>query len=316
MKKFLLKTLLYLSLIFSLFAIIVVITNSGLRKSDFGNLKEWREVLDGEVNADVLINGSSRAWVQYNPAIIDSLLSTNSYNMGMDGAPFDIQYLKFKAYLENNKAPKLIIQNVDLDLLDTEVDFFQKYQFLPFLNNKSFRNLLEKQNLISFTDLYFPFMRYLGQPKALQIGFSEYFGISHYKSEKFKGFAACSDLWDESKFEQRKSLGKINWTVSPKTKDLFQHFIDECEEKDIKLVLVFAPIYSELTDYIVDFESSKQLFSSLAKENEIVFLDYSLCEISDDKNNFYNATHLNAKGSALFSVKLCEDLKEMGVLQN
>jgi hypothetical protein len=81
MKKFLLKTLLYLSLIFSLFAIIVFITNSGLRKSDFGNLKEWREVLAGEVNADVLINGSSRAWVQYNPMIIDSLLLTNSYNL-------------------------------------------------------------------------------------------------------------------------------------------------------------------------------------------------------------------------------------------
>lgn len=315
MKKFLFKTLLYILLIFSLFGMLVTITNSGLRRSEFGNLKEWRELLEGKINADVLIQGSSRAWVQYNPTIIDTVLSTNSFNLGMDGAPFDIQYLRFKAYLENNKAPKLIIQNVDLDLLDTQEEFFQKYQFLPFLNNKYFENLLKNQELISFTDIYFPFMRYLGQPKAVQIGFSEYLGITHYQTEKYKGYAARHDSWDDSKFEQRKKRGKGNWKVNAEARRLFQHFIDECKDKNIKLVLVFAPIYYEITDLVVDFEASKQLYTSIANQNNITFLDYSLCEISYNKKFFYNMTHLNSMGSDLFSSKVCKDLQTKGVME-
>ena len=38
------------------------------------------------LNADVVVLGSSRAWTQYNPTILDSMLNTNVFINGIDGS--------------------------------------------------------------------------------------------------------------------------------------------------------------------------------------------------------------------------------------
>lgn len=309
MGKFLIKTSLYLLIVFSLFTFIFYITNTGLQKSEYGNLKEWKEIISGDINSKILVQGSSRARVQYNTVIIDSLLHTDSYNMGINGSPFDIQYLRFKTYLEKNQTPEIIIQNVDLDLLNKNSTVFQKYQFLPFLNNKKFKTLLLENGIISKYDYLFPLFRYYGQPKALQTGFLEYFGLKHYKSLSSKGFVGVDKQWDGTNFERKKRTGINKWSIDPDLEKVFINFLKECKIKNIRVVLVYAPIYHELQEHTINFKDSELYYKNIAKKNDLLFLNYSNDTISFKKRYFYNATHLNSKGAEIFTKKLTNDIK-------
>lgn len=308
MKKILIKSGLFSLLLVILLIIIHLITNAGLRKSDFGNLKEWREIINGKINADIIIQGTSRAWVQYNTLIIDSLLKTNSYNFGMDGSPFDIQFVRFKTYLMNNKAPQIIIQNVDIDLLDLNEVVFQKYQFLPFLDNIEFKQLLEKGEIITLSDYYLPFSAYMGQPKAIQTGFEEFFNIKHYESRKHNGFAANNSEWTDENFKLLSKAGKIKWTKDLKAEKLFNEFISICKNNNIQLILVYAPVYTKYTQLVINFNQSNKYFKEIALKNNLTYLDYSHCSISSNKTYFYNGTHLNGKGAEVFTKMLVKDL--------
>ena len=51
------------------------------------------------------------------------------------------------------------------------------------------------------------------------------------------------------------------------------------------------------------------LYRQFAKKYDLIFLDYSNDPISYNKSLFYNANHLNAKGSEIFTRKLALDIK-------
>ncbi len=315
MKKFLIQIFGFSLVMFLLFSAMTFITDSGMHKSEFGNLKEWNEIFEKKINADIIIQGSSRAWVQFDTYIIDSVFNTNSYNMGIDGSPFDVQYVRYKSYIENNKYPKVILQNVDWDLMDKNTPVFQKYQFLPFLGNHYFKEQLLKNNIIPFSDCYLPFLKYSGQPKALEVGFSEFFGIQHYKSLKHKGYAGSDENWNGNNFENRKKGGKFYWKKDPKLEKMFIDFVLDCKSKNIKVVLVFAPVYFELADLMVNFNELKLFYKDYAQKYNLVFLDYSLIPLSDNKEHFINATHLNKRGSEIFTTQLANELKDKNIVE-
>ncbi|MDD5185877.1 MAG: hypothetical protein PHS84_11510, partial [Paludibacter sp.] len=47
----------------------------------------------------------------------------------------------------------------------------------------------------------------------------------------------------------------------------------------------------------------------------VEFLDYSLDPVFNDKNYFYNASHLNKKGAEMFTLKLANKLKDMQIIK-
>lgn len=314
MRKFTVNILVFSIAIFSIFSLISFIVDQGLRKSEYGNFKEWNEIFDGKISSDILIQGSSRAWVQYNTFILDSILNRNSYNMGMDGSPFDVQYIRYKACIKNNVPPKLILQNVDWDTMTKNTPVYQKYQFMPYLTDPDFEKQVLEEELLSKAEVFIPFLKYSGQTKAIQIGLSEFLGIKHFVSQKHKGYAGAELAWDGTNFEKRKKQGKISWVINPAVEKLFVEFLSDCRKRDIKVVLVFSPAYHEISDMIVNRKGLLAYYQNMARTYNAGFIDFSTDSLSLDKTNFYNATHLNKRGSELFTRKLANQLKTMNLL--
>ena len=315
MKKFLLYIVCFFVIIVSLFSLLTFVTDRGLRMSEFGNLKEWNDIFDKRIKPDIIIQGSSRAWVQFNTYLIDSAFHANSYNMGMDGTPFDVQYVKYKLCVENKMIPTVILQNVDWDTMDKNTPVFQKYQFLPYLSNPFFAKQLLKNNIIPCSDVYLPFLKYAGEPQAIKVGVSEFFGIHHFISPKHHGFLSVKGNWDGVNFEKRQKNGKIHWHRNKEVEKMFIDFLVDCHKKKINVVLVFAPLYFELADLIEDFKGLKTYYSTIAEKNSAVFLDFSLDSLSYHKDNFYNASHLNKKGADAFTRKLVNKLRYLDDLK-
>lgn len=92
----------------------------------------WSDITQKQLNADLLIMGNSRAWAQYDPAIIDSVFNINSYNLGIDGSPFNRQIVKYNIYRHYQAKPKCIIVNIDCFSL-TWRKGYEREQFFPYM---------------------------------------------------------------------------------------------------------------------------------------------------------------------------------------
>lgn len=309
MKKFIIQvSAVFLSLV-AVFVLITVVADRGLKKTKYENFGEWNDIFGQKIHPDVLIHGSSRAWVQYNTAMIDSALSVDSYNMGMDGTPFDGQYLRFKACLANGIVPKMVIQNVDWETIERNVPPYQAYQLLPYLSDPEFGKDVIRMGMLSPYDVYVPFVKYSRYLKAIGIGWLESLGIKHFDSGKYKGYKGADSRWDGSNFEQRKREEMKAFEPDREVEKIFFGFLDTCREKHIEVVLVYSPPYYKLNDYM-DTDRITGYYKEIAEKYNIRFLDFSKDSVSLDVNNYYNVTHMNRTGSGKFTRALVERLKE------
>lgn len=315
MKKFLAKFAILLAITVIAIYVLQFAVTKGLQHSGFENLPEWKSTVSGSINANVLIMGSSRAWVQYNNQIIDDSLSLNSYNLGMNGADFRLQYIRLKTYLAHNKKPQLILQNIDTDLLDSNNKIFQPYQVIAFLNDDSLKTIVQQAEIISRLDLCIPFFRYMGQAQAILVGLQEFMGLKHYANKRVKGFKAVNMEWDGENFDKRKANGHFNARIDNSSNNEFDAYLQYCKTNAIKVVLVYAPVYTEYTSLITNIDSVRSIFNEKAGKYNLHYFDYSKNNICRQKKYFYNATHLNSSGADLFTKLLVNDIKEQGIVK-
>ncbi len=133
-----------------------------------GEYSVWNSLFDGKVNSDVVIYGSSRAWVHIDPQMIEDKLNLSAFNLGLDGHNFWLQYLRHKILIEYNPHPKTIILSVDVFSLEKRKDLFNADQFLPYmLFNNLIKHYVESYQGYSLFDSYLPIVRFHGRRDAI-----------------------------------------------------------------------------------------------------------------------------------------------------
>jgi len=312
MKKFIYRFIIFV-LPFVLLAYPVdIFLSHNLKKTNeyAGEIEVWNDIYNGNINADILIYGSSRAWTHINPTIIGDSLKMSSYNLGIDGHAFELQYFRHKEYLKHNRNPKVIILSLDIFGLDKKTELFNKNQFLPFmLWNTDIYKYTSTFKGYNWFDYNLPLIRFLCNQKATIHSLISIFKTNN-KKFRTKGFKGKKQIWD-GKFEKaKKQLGSYKANIDKYSFNLFEQFIQECKTKNIKLILVYTPEYIEGQKFIANRAEVISIYDSLARKYNINFIDYSNDEICTQKQNFYNATHLNYKGADIFTSKLVNDIKK------
>lgn len=291
------------------------IIDAGLRKSRYSSYAEWNDLFGGRINADVLINGSSRAWLIFSPQIIDSVLHLNSYNLGMDGADFHFQYQRFKLYLKYNKKPKYVIQEVGYTrTLVRYTSIPATVQFLPYLKDSTMWDIVKKgDQSFGFLDRYFPAYKYNNEFDVINEGILSFFGKGIKKGLKYKGYKAYNGKWDSS-FSEFKKANPNGWSpaISPESVEEFKDFLEFCKANDIKVIMANPPAYREATDMIDPIKKKEVLsiFNQFAKEYNAPYYDYENDTLCYNNYYFYNSQHLNKIGSELYSLEFARDLKK------
>lgn len=302
MGRFLLKILIYLTLGFAiLFAADYAITK-GLQKTQYLKFAKLNDIFQKKIDADLLIVGGSDAKQHFSTKIIDSVLQTKSYNLGIPGHNFYIQHALFDNYLksQNNKYPKTIIQVVNVNLLRKRKDFYAYKSFLPYLNVSNINEYAEKYEGLKWADYWVPFVRYSGDIELIKIGLTEFFGLSKYSNKMERGYAAYNLPWDEKAMKDyKKSYPR---TVEPdETFLLFEKYIADAVANGTKVYLVQTPWYKEARDVNVNFSEIKAIYQSLADKYNIPYFDYSEDPNFADKELYYDYAHLKKPNGQRFS---------------
>jgi hypothetical protein len=95
-----------------------------------------------------------------------------------------------------------------------------------------------------------------------------------------------------------------NWNLSKKQFDAFERILSDVKRRNIKLILVYAPITSSFYNSFANNRTFDTIISRYGRYynfNEIIHLSDSI--------HFYDAHHLNQKGVEIFNKKLIGILK-------
>lgn len=276
-----------------------------------GEAKIWQDILEKQVDDDLLIYGSSRAWRHFDPEFIEEQTGMSAYNFGVDGHAFDIQYLRHELNLKYNKSPKVIIYSVDINTLGQSPGLYNHEQFLPFFyKDPLFNAYTKKYSNFSFIDYNIPLLRYSGEKKALSYFVKE---ITNWSQQKMrtKGFATHIGTWNTDYKKAREKRERYFKEVDRDLVKRFDNFLIEARSLGIAVILIYTPEHVLGQELIENREDIIKVFDSLATKNKIPFFDYSKDKMNNYKDYFYNSLHLNAKGVQAFNELYGEDLKKI-----
>jgi hypothetical protein len=268
----------------------------------------WNEISDSDVNADMIIMGNSRAEWQFNPLIIDSILQINSYILGFSGSSINRQVFKYNIYNHYQKKPKWLIINIDYFNTLVWTNGFYREQLFPYFTIPYMREQILKVESFSIIEKYIPIYRY-----------TTYKGIWTLLSEEakvvdipIKGYTPYDKSWDPTEYNKVKTF---HFETDKRTVKMFDEFLSERKNEGVQVIFCYTPIYIGLTEKVDNLQEVYDTFHFYADKYNIPILDYTFSELSKDTCNFFNATHLNKKGSELFSLQLATDLDSLGIIK-
>jgi hypothetical protein len=309
MKKFLIHFFIW-SLIALLIAILLdnMIT-LGLRKTDIRKFATWNEIYKGGLKSDLVIMGSSQAWCSYNTFILDSLLNMNTYNLGIDGHGIKFQIIRYDEYRRFNSKPKIILFNLCFlgSLGISADDQYEREQFFPYIRDEILMSKVAKTKKITWFDRHVPLIRYFGYREDFENGIVSFFGEKEFfDGGMHKGYRGNNYLWDSGILSKDTLISFSYNEESVKQLDMFVRY---SIEEGIKIIFVKYPFYAPIRYKFNCINQSDSIFEAISEKYNIPIIDYYYTSISMDSTNYYNPTHLNKKGSNIFTRNLCRDLK-------
>ena len=313
MKKFLINSIVLGFILLAIFFVLDKAITNGLRKSNMVIFDKITRLYNGSINADLIINGNSKSYLQLSPAIIDSVLNLNSYNLGIDGNDFVIQKLQYDLYEQKNTIPKIIIQTMDFgSLRKAEGELYNYIRFAPYLDIDEVKETTKQYEGFSFIDYNVPLFKYSGKPLEVIDGLFSSVDVHIATSNLEKGYIQKNLSWDGSfdKFKEEFKDG-INSSIDKSTCEIFETYIKDCKRKNIALFLVYTPVYHEFIPYDLDRQILFDYLNEVSKKYDVPFLDYSEDELTFNKNYFFNSQHLNKEGSELFTEELSLEIKAL-----
>ena len=268
--------------------------------------------MQGRVNADVIISGSSRATYHYDPRVIESATGRTAFNIGRVGSQTDVQVAVLKAYLEHNRKPALVVHNLDAFTFVTTREIFEPAQYVPYLDDQTLYESLRRFDPNLAKSRYLPLYGYIVE----DMNFAWFSGVRALlgrfpKEDYFLGFSPRDKEWtDEFERFKRGNPHGTSFAIEPKGVEALEQLIQLCQQNGIQFVLVYSPEYSEMQTLTNNRSAIFATFKELADRNHVQLWDFSHWMHDGDRDYFYNSQHLNAKGAEAFSDDLAARLKD------
>ena len=314
MRKFLQRLSVSAVVLFFMTGLMDYVICRGLLNMEDYRFQDYAAMLRGGMDRDLLIMGNSRGKAHYDPRVLDSLLHTDSFCIGVGGYPFNIQLLKYGLYREHNRKPKVIIQDVDMQAFETLTDIrhhHQSEQFFPLVYDRGVRKELKKVGY-GIPELFLPMYRFFGYQQAIKNGLLEALHLKHYVSfPAYKGHRPENGPWNGTVLRE---MDTVDVVVSDDRKVLFESFLARCQQDSVLVVMVYSPMYVGAREKLQGLEDVRTYFSKTAKHFGFVYLDYLDDPICQDSTNFCVSVHMNPTATKEFTRMLCRDLDSLSTM--
>ena len=231
MKRFIIKIVLIAIAILTPLYIADIIMTRNFRSRDYYPFTTWNDIIEGRLNSDMWVLGSSRAWVQYNPKVLDSILETKSYNLGCNAEMLRPEIQCCDIALSYNPTPKYILLDLFCNSLTMELTPRCKYIYIPYIYKYKVRRIIRSNENISIPYLYFPIHRFT-ECKGGEILFTEPI------TKPIKGYNPQDATWDGSYMH---GIDSIKYAQEPNAIMLLEKFLKKSKDNGISVILIHSP---------------------------------------------------------------------------
>jgi hypothetical protein len=309
MKYFLKRAILFFAILLVVLWALDYMVTQGLKQSEHLLYKVHHEISRGAISPQVLINGSSRAMVGVSPSSMSQNLNRSTYNLGMHAYRFDMQLARYQLYRAHNPAPHWVVQTLDFFSFEPDPQNTARQQFLPYLNQTNLFKTLERYGYFSWYDDLLPLVRYRGFFQPVLLGMLEFLHIKHFSCAIQNGYEPRNLKWNSDFENFKKSYPQgIVQKMDVRLLEDFERYLEDLKRERVRVVLVYLPEFIEAQQMVKNRTQIMARYQQLAQKHDVLFLDYSKDALSFDQQYFYNALHLNQRGSEIFTDKLSKDL--------
>lgn len=292
--------------------LIQVISDYGLKNSAYQNISHWKPIVQGNLNSEVLIMGSSRGAVSYNPQVIQRILNKKTQNISFDAGSFNLQKIKLDTYLQTNKPPEIFIQNVDLAHFSTSNKIPDKAQFIPYNRSEFLITQLQEIDPEFKRWNFIPLLNYNENFKFLFLGFKALMVKNHNQQDAFQGVEKTFKI-DSNNLKRLENLPHPDLALKNYQPGL-NSLVETLKNlpKSTKIYLVWAPEHHYRLERAVEVRNAmiKEIQNLSLTFPNVYFLNYSDHPIACSSNYFYDTFHLNYEGASRFSEILANNIKQ------
>jgi hypothetical protein len=260
--------------------------------------KRLELILEGKMNKQLLIFGSSRAQHDIYADIIQEELTLSTYNLGYRGSNIAFQLFLLEKVLKHNEKPEIVLLTVDDDsefLPEKTLQF--RYDKLNSLikYQEITMDLIQQKQISPFASILY----------CARIGWNQFSEIK--KPTKFDQWTVNGSTLLDSSATGFKGIYRKKNKYDKKLEILknliaFTKFQEICKAKKIQLVVLIPP----------NFETQNAVFanriSNLIIDKKTIFLNQERTDFLSS-SLFYDESHLNKKGAILYTNKIIERLK-------
>jgi hypothetical protein len=308
---------LFFSLLVTLLFVAGFLIDTGLRRIPTGPFGVYNRLMNGDIDAEVLVTGSSRALNGFDPRIIHDVTGARAYNIGINGSQTDMQVAVLKAYLRHNPKPALIVHSLDsFSFVTSRSGVWFPGQYLPYLKEQGIYDGLRAVDREAWKARYLPLYGYAVE----DMNFTWLTGLKALlgrfpAEDRYLGFQPRDAAWSEefAHFKDAAASG-VRFPIEPQGVRDLEELLATCRAQGIRVLLVYSPVYVEMQRLERNRDEIFGLFGDLAGRYGAPLWDYSGSAVSRDRGNFVNSQHLNASGAAAFSRQFADQLGRSGLL--
>lgn len=250
------------------------------------------------IDEDVLVFGSSRAFHHYNSQILSDSLGLSCYNCGQDGNGIILNYGRLMMIKEKH-IPKIIIYDVlpSADLYSGEDNRKYLGWLKAYHERKGIKQIFNDVDPIENIKLYSSMYKY--NSKFLQI-ISDV--IHPMQNEDIQGYRPIHALFDPLKVNAKPPI--IDTTIDSLKLSFLNSFMTTAQGSF--LIFVVSPIW-----YGMDTCQISPI-KEMCKRNRIPLLNFSNSEKYVHNDRFFkDGKHLNSLGADEFTRDLCIAIKSL-----
>ncbi len=312
----LLKIASFCGLFISLLYLTDAMIGAGLRRIKTSAFGVNNQIMGGQVNADIIISGSSRALTHYDPRIIQEQTGHSAFNIGRNGSQTDMQLAFLKAYLNYNRAPRLVIHNLDLFSFVSSKEIYDAVQYIPYIRDDAIFAGIQRVYPDAWKWKWLPLYGYLVE----DMRFTWVRGLRALTGwqppeDHFFGYQPRHIAWTNEFDEFRiKNPDGVRFPIEPAAVQDLTDLVELCSQHGIALLFVYSPEYAEMQTLERNREEIFSRLHALCARYNVPLWDYSDSPLTKNQMYFYNSQHLNATGASAFSRALAERLDASGLL--
>ncbi|MCY7352524.1 MAG: hypothetical protein LH606_18015 [Cytophagaceae bacterium] len=273
-------------------------------------------VVAGHTRPDALFLGNSRVELMLNPAVFSQHTGLSAYNLGFNGSSLIQQLALLNLWLRHNPAPKYLFVEVSPENLQhSDLGFFSIH-FLQDLHAPPFEDLVRRYDPRLLTLSRIPLLKYSLYNQVLVgdalVGLFRWL-TGREQTLQYPGgydptpFVDFDETFDN--YRQQHPGGIVMALDTGRVHKLGQLF-RFARSKGIQVVAYEAPTLGQMLRLHRNRPAMEAVIDSVCRAEAVPFLPVDTTYLCPDRRYFFNANHLNAQGTDLFSKRLAERVRD------